>query len=153
MFRICFYFFVQFSVYSSLKSTNLKKGLFIILTILIASCSTDEGSRVVGDNLSVYYTSEWNESFAEKIAVYWKDNDLISGEKQDMKLIEYKNSYQLCIIANQTDSIETLPFEERKLLLELQKDLQETVFNKEEGGMPVEIVLCNNKFETIYTIN
>jgi len=126
----------------------LKKTLFIFLTILLASCSSENGNRIVGDQLTVYFDSAKEESIAEKIALYWKENKLLTGRKQDLKISADEKGYTLKIIASSPKENFSVPFEERKLLLQLEADLNEKV-----ADSPLEIVICNNQFEPIYNVD
>jgi len=42
-----------------------------------------------------------------------------------------------------------MSFSERKLLIDLQKNIRETIF----PDYSFELVICNNKFESIYNLN
>ena len=81
-------------------------------------------------------------------AVYFKENELISSQKQDVQLVRLKKKLQLRIIANQSKDIANMPFEERKLLTELQTSLYKEVIEA-----PFELVICNDKFEPIFNLN
>lgn len=116
--------------------------------MLTASCSSENGHSVIGDKLTVYYTNIENESIAESIALFWRENDLITGSSQDLKLVENKNNYQLLLIQSNITETFVMPFEERVLLLQLQKDL-----NAQLPISSLEIVICNNQFKPIYNIN
>ena len=128
------------------------KSLFaLIIGICLFSCEGDYGHRVVGDNLSVHYNSLEDEKMAEQIAVFWKEHDLIVDNKQDLQLVNKTDEYELRIIQSNDSApskLNEMPFNERKLLLDLQKDLSNSL-----GGVTMQIVICNSKFEPIYNIN
>tara|TARA_R110002072_G_scaffold302097_2_gene483838 strand:- start:23617 stop:24015 length:399 start_codon:yes stop_codon:yes gene_type:complete len=132
----------------------LKKGLFVAFTILLTSCSSDNGHQIVGDQLTVYFDNAEDETLAEKIAFYWKDNDLLTGEKQDLKIIRADDEYVLKIIASNPKQTANMPFEELKLLLELESDLNLNIQKVgKRANYPIEIVICDNQFEPIYNID
>lgn len=126
----------------------MKIFFFTLFIALIFSCSSDLGNKVVGGNLTVYYTDVNDQKLAESVAMYFKENELISTQKQDLQLVRLKNKIQLRLIATDEENIKNMPFEERKLLTDLQSDLYQQVFNS-----PFELVLCNNKFEPLINMN
>mgnify|MGYP006102580613 CR=1 FL=1 len=101
-----------------------------------------------GDNLTVYFPNAKNENFAEKVAIYWKDNDLITGVSQDLQLIDTEEGYQLNLIQSDAFKNEQVNFEDQKLLSILKDSLENEIFNTN-----LTIAICNNKFESIYTVN
>ena len=127
----------------------MKKGLVIFLITIVSSCSSEYGSSIVGDQLTVYFNSPSEEHIAEQIALYWKNNDLLTGQKQDLKVVESDDGvYVLKIIASEPKENFSIPFEQRKLLIELENDLNEKI-----ADSPVEIVICNNQFKPIYNVD
>ena len=127
---------------------ELKIITLILLIVFLFSCSSDQGNRVIGDKLSVYFELPKNEKVAEDIALYWKENNLLTGRKQDIKIIVGDTKNQLLLIENKSFKSEELPFSQRKLLNDLKNDLQEKIFHKK-----LEIIICNEKFESKYIIN
>lgn len=128
----------------------MKLTFLILLLGFIYSCTsdTDFGNKVVGDKFTVYFIDKNDEQLAEKIAIYFKDNDLITTQKQDVQLVRLKKSIQLRLIANAPKEINQMSFEERKLLTDLQTSLYNEVIKK-----PFELVICNDKFEPIYNLS
>lgn len=124
---------------------GVKGIVFYLLFVLLSACSGDYGHKVVGDNLTVYFTDRNDEKLAEDIAVYWKENQLIATGKQDLQLVRSKNKMELRIIANTPDNVKNMSFEERKLLSELERNMQTEV-----GEKSLQLVICNDKFEPIY---
>ena len=114
----------------------------------MSSCSTEQGNRVVGDQLSVYYDLPQDEQLAEKVAVYWRDQGFLTSQKQAVRIVHDQDGFQLLLIENENVMLDELPFRERKLLNDLKNDLQKNIF---QGNF--EIVICNTKFEPKYTIN
>lgn len=126
----------------------MKITLILLLTLLLASCGDDFGSKVVGGNLSVYYVDGSDKSKAESLAMYWKENDLIAGDKQDLQLVKFEDGYELRIIAKNPKGVKQMPFNERKLLSSLQRTLRDSI--PLDG---LELVLCDSNFKPIYNIN
>ena len=116
---------------------------------LLVGCASDNGSKIVGGNLSVYYSSENLKEKAISVAQFWKKNDLLVKTPQAIKLSKVKNQYQLQIIASEPKEVANMSFSERKTLLALQTKIKEELFADKD----FELVICNNKFESIYSIN
>ena len=112
------------------------------------SCGSDFGHKIIGDEFTVYFTDVEDQNLAEEVANYFKDNELISNQKQDVQLVRLKNKIQLRLIANDPESCSRMSFEERKLLTDLQTKLYNEVIEE-----PFELVLCNNKFEPKLNLN
>lgn len=122
--------------------------LTFIIFFALYSCSNDYGNKIVGGELSVYYMEGASIKKAEEIALYWKENNLLTGNKQDMQLEKVKDAYILKLI--QTNDVKgvNMSFNERKLLYDLQKDIREKIFSNESFSL----ALANNKFEITYKI-
>ncbi|MEJ6582642.1 MAG: hypothetical protein QNL61_01000 [Crocinitomicaceae bacterium] len=126
----------------------MKIIFFILFSLLVLSCDSDYGNKVVGDKFTVYFTDVKDQKLAEEIAVYFKENELITSQKQDLQLVRLKKKLQLRMIANQSKDIVNMSFDERKLLTELQTSLYQEVIKS-----PFELVICNDKFEPIFNLN
>lgn len=125
-------------------------SLFFLLLVLLASCTEEIGHKVVGGNFTVYFSDVSDEALATNVARYFKRNDLVTGQVQDIKLEKRKqNNYQLKLIANNPELVDDMPFDERAKLLLFQEDLEDEVFKNKR----LELVICNDQFEVIYTIN
>lgn len=123
----------------------MKGIVFCLLVILLSACAGDFAHKVVGDNLTVYFTDRNDEKLAENIALFWKENQLIAADKQDLQLVRLKETVQLRMIANVPENVKNMSFEERKLLSELEQQIQA---NMDEESL--QLVICNSKFEPIY---
>jgi len=120
----------------------------LLVFFLLSSCGNEMGNKVVGGNLSVYYLESSDKDKAESIARYWKNNDFITTQKQDLQLVQYQDGYELRLIARNPDRVKQMPFNERKLLIDLQKELMDSL---NLNGL--QLVLCNSKFDPIFNIN
>ncbi|MDG1146918.1 MAG: hypothetical protein P8N52_01305 [Crocinitomicaceae bacterium] len=120
----------------------------LLVILLFTSCGKGMGSRVVGDKLSVYYLEHSDKDKAKVIASIWRDKDLITGKKQDLQLVQFQDGYELRLIATNNIGKTQLPFNERRILLGLQRTIRDSL--KLKG---LQLVLCDSKFEPIYNIN
>ena len=127
----------------------MKRVLAFSFIFLLFGCSSDFGNKIIGGNLTVYYIEESDIDKAEEVAMFWKKNQLISVEKQDVQLVKVEGVYNLRIISNEDADAQNMSFDERKLLLELQKKVKKAIF----PNNTFELVICNNKFEPIYNLN
>ena len=127
----------------------IKQFVLIFLASFLFSCSGEYGHKVMGENLTVYFISEGDEELATSLAKYMKKRQLLSGEKQDVQLVKEGKKHYLKVIASETASVKEMPISERSLLLTLQKELQDSIFTNTQFSL----VICNDKFETIYNIN
>lgn len=129
----------------------MAKNILFMLTMLIGmiSCTDSSMNKVVGDQLTVHFENAKDEKVAEKLARFWLENELVTGQPQDIKLSSDSNSYSVGIIAVEPQSVKQLPFTEQKLLTDLRRQLRTEVFD----GEMVVLNLCNAKFETLYQVN
>ena len=130
------------------KTFTLKYILLPVFFLFLLSCNSNAENRVTGDNLTVYFPEIDNQTLAEQVAVYWRENDLVSGEKQALQVVNTKEGYQLNIIQSEAFKNEEVTFEDQKLLYILKDSLENIIFNSN-----LTIAICNNKFESIYKVN
>ena len=126
----------------------MKTIKILLILFFFTSCGKGMGHKVVGGKLSVYYLESSDKNKAETIAKIWKRKDLITGKKQDLQLVQFQDGYELRLIANNSVNRNRIPFNERKILLGLQRTIRDSL--KLEG---LQLVLCNSKFEPIFNIN
>ncbi|MEJ6777814.1 MAG: hypothetical protein QNK85_10935 [Crocinitomicaceae bacterium] len=120
----------------------------ILILFLFSSCGKETGSKIVGGNLSVYFLERSDKDKAESIAKYWKNNNLIAVGKQDLQLVRFQDGYELRLIAKNSKNVNKMPFNERKILSDLQRDISDSL--KLKG---LQLVLCNSNFKPIFNIN
>lgn len=131
-------------------ANSMGKHIFVFLSLLLfTSCSGDYGNKIIGGELSVFFVNAEDEQLAVDLAKYFKNRNLLSGQKQDVQLVREKDVHIVKVIAVDPKEAKSMPLNERKLLLELQKELQDSVFTENS----VELVVCNEKFEPIYDLN
>jgi hypothetical protein len=104
---------------------------------------------VKGGDLTVYFDREADLEKASSIAEYWKDHDLLTGKKQDLKLTFQDSTYFLYLIKRGDLDLGNTDLQEQMLLLELQKDLLEAIFKE----CDLELVITDDHFEPLTNIN
>jgi hypothetical protein len=129
----------------NMKLILLKTFIFLTIT----GCSNNFGNRLEGENLAVFYVDKKDKELATKLAFFWKDNGLIGSEPQNVRYFSSGKRHFVQLIPSDKFDSRLFSFDERKLLMELQKDLDSAVFNY----VGCEIILCNEKFEPILNIN
>jgi hypothetical protein len=124
------------------------RALLLIALFFLSGCHNDYGHSVSGDNLTVYFQNKKDQDYAEKIALFWKNENLITNTKQDLQLVQNKSVYELRIIANDLSDMGEISFEEQKLLIGLQRKIEKNVLKT-----PFNLVICNSRFEPVYSLN
>lgn len=123
----------------------------VILGILLTltACMDDHGYKVQGDDLTVYFDRETDLEKATQVANFWKEKELLTGKPQDLKLSFVDSTYYLFVIANQGVDLSTMEFKERRLLLDLQGQLQDSLFKNNT----LELVISDDHFKPLMNIN
>lgn len=127
-----------------------KMLIFLVVTsiFVLSGCESDKRNKFVGGELTVYYFDQSEAEIAKKIAFFWKENDLLTGESQDLQVRKDKDRFTVSMIAKDPKLIDKMTIDEVQLLAQLKKKLYVEVF--EEEAFTLEI--CNNRFEAIYTV-
>lgn len=126
-----------------------RKYVVVLISIfLVSACGNKYGHQVVGDQLTVYYETEDLQELAKNTAFFWKENGLVTEKKQDLQLVRNQQQIELRLIAVDPKAAKNMSFNERKLLLDLQRKM-----NTYLQVSNVEIVICNARFEPVYNIN
>lgn len=115
----------------------------------MSSCASEQGSKVTGGNLSVYFDNDKDQELATEIAHFWQANDLIADQPQDIKLTRYKKGYRLALIARDKEDAKIMMFKERKALMDLQSMLKDSIFQDKK----FEIIVTDDRFKPIVNIN
>lgn len=107
------------------------------------------GERVVDrGQLKVYFSDSTDEKIIVKFADFWIQENYIKDRPQNIKVTEgtTNEAYQIRLILREDFSPEMkIDFEELKLIGQIQQDLNNRVFQEKN----CEIVICDNKFQTI----
>ena len=125
----------------------MKKTFFLFFLLLIVSCSKGFGDKIENGNTTIFYTNKNEKVVAEKLAKYWIKNQIDGKEKQFIRILKFKEVYHLQLILREEFKSSALSFEEIKLFMELQSDLNKHVFTL----LPCRIKLCDGNFKEIYT--
>lgn len=123
-------------------------SLSVVLILLVASCQSDSDNKAIGGELTVHYENKKHQKLAETIVIFWKENDLITGKKQDLELKKVNKLFRLSMIANDTSLIDMMPFREKRLFNELKNKLWKEVFNEKN----FELIISDEKFKPLYTV-
>lgn len=123
--------------------------LFSLLLILFFACEENKGNRIEGEKIILFFDDKANFGTAKRIAEFWKENDFLGEKRQYLKLSKYGDVFYLSLIAEDKKSVHALSFYERKLLLELQKQIDSLLPKNHYSN----IVLCDSNFEPLFNIN
>lgn len=126
----------------------MKIILSLLALWLLSACGPNYGNEIHGENLTVYFENAGDKDLAKKIALYWKENDLLTGQRQSIQIESKKRKVYLRLIANEPKNGVELSFVELKDMLELQDNIRE--YTKRDH---LEIVICDGQFETLKNIN
>lgn len=121
-----------------------------MLLFFVSACSKGYGNKLTDDSIDVYFDSKEDEILANNLGKFWKKKGLTGEKKQSIRLINDDEYFQVQIIANDPKSVDKISFNELKLLLDLQTELDTTVF---KGKNSCQIVICDNTFKPIFNIN
>jgi hypothetical protein len=126
--------------------------LFICFTLVLLSsaCTKGHGNKLESDQLDIYFEFQEDEERAAAIGKFWKDNELLGDQKQTLRLTKDDKTYLLQLIATDKKEVKNMPFSELKLLLDLQKSINEAIFM---DSKPCEILLCDGSFQVLININ
>jgi hypothetical protein len=128
--------------------------MFLLLSLasvlILIGCQSDKRKSWTGSKgqFTVYYFEESEAQIAKDIAFFWKENDLLSGNKQDLQVRKDKKRFTVSMIAADPKKMSKMPFDEVQVLAQLKKKLYVDVFNQESFTLEI----CNNRFEAIYTV-
>lgn len=117
---------------------------FIFLATL--GCTDSEDSVVTGGEFSVHFDTPEDHDLAKKIVNFWKEDSLMTGRQQDVRLQRTKAGYDLTLVSIKHKSMDDLGFEEILSLTELQKRLQLKVFKENE----LSLVIGDENFKSLF---
>jgi len=119
--------------------------IILLLVIAVVGCADSEDSQVSGGEFTVHFDNTEDVELAKSIVKFWKEDSLLTGKPQDVRLVRKKKGYELLLIASKEKAKEGLNFEDLEALSELQKQLQEKVFVKSS----VSVVIADENFKVI----
>ena len=120
--------------------------LMAILFMVLIGCSDNQDSTVTGGDFSVHFQNPEDHDLAKEIVTFWKQDSLMTGNQQDVRLIRTNAGYDLMLVTVKYRSMKDLGFEEIKSLTELQKRLQRKVFREHE----VSLVIGDESFKPLF---
>ena len=127
-----------------------KSFVILVFTGLLFSCNMI-GEKVIDRGLlKVYFAESTDEKIAERFADFWIDQKYVGERPQNIKITEDLSSevFQIRLILREDLKSSTkINFDELKLLGQIQHELNSNVFDKKK----CELVICDNKFQTINT--
>lgn len=104
---------------------------------------------MIGDQLTVFYNDQQDFGLAEKVANYFRDHKLLTGKEQAVQLHRSNKLILLKLIATDSSSLKAMPFEEKKLLLSFQENLNQEV----QPDKPISLVICDDRFKPIFYVD
>ncbi len=118
--------------------------------MLLFSCAKGYGNKLTAKNLNVYFEQKKDEKAANALGKFWQDKGLVGEREQNIMLRSDKDFYYIYLI--QTKDYREIPmnFQEHKLLLELQEELDSVVF---KATKPCKIVISNERFQELQLDN
>lgn len=123
--------------------------ILTLVSFVLSACVGENSNKVGGGNFYVHFDDKEDLKVAEDIARFWKDQNLVSGKEQDIKLFNRKSSYELYLISDDKVEEFQLPAEHMQLLFDLQNDLNSTLKTQK----PIQIVISDKNFNKIININ
>ena len=120
--------------------------LAAILFLSLLGCNDNQDSTVTGGEFSVHFQNPDDHDLAKEIVTFWKEDSLMTGNPQDVRLIRTNAGYDLMLVSVKHKSMNELGFEEIKSLTELQKRLQRKVFKEHE----VSLVIGDESFKPLF---
>jgi len=117
---------------------------FVFLAVL--GCTDTQDSEVTGGEFTVHFTQPEDHELAKDIVQFWKEDSLMTGNPQDVRLKQTNAGYDLILVSIKHKSMDDLGFEEIKSLTELQKRLQRKVFKEKE----VSLVIGDETFKPLF---
>lgn len=122
--------------------------VLLVPFLMFSSCSGDEKRRIEGGDLTVYFSNDSSRDEAKKLALFWKENGFLTGNKQDVELNEFQEEFQLKLIQNPELADIDVSIKDRKNFHELMDTLNASIFTEK----PVKIHICNPNLKTITVI-
>jgi hypothetical protein len=121
--------------------------LLVLFLLLAIGCTDTKDSVVSGGEFSVYFDNAEDHDLAKEIVVFWKEDSLITGRPQDVRLQRKKIGYDLTLVSPNRKSMAELSFDEVRSLTKLQQRLQRKVFKDKE----VTLVIGDESFKPLFT--
>lgn len=121
--------------------------LLVLFLLFSIGCSDTKDSVVSGGEFSVYFNNAEDHDLAKEIVNFWKEDSLITGRPQDVRLQRKESGYNLTLVSIKKKRLEELSFDEVSSLTKLQQRLQRKVFKDQE----VTLVIGDESFKPLFT--
>ncbi|GAB5418072.1 MAG: hypothetical protein Crog4KO_31520 [Crocinitomicaceae bacterium] len=135
----------EMPIFVSLIISGMRCLLFFIFLAAIG-CTDTQDSTVTGGEFTVHFSDPNDHDLAKEIVTFWKEDSLMTGNPQDVRLKRTNAGYDLMLVSVKHERMEDLGFEEISALTELEKRLQRKVFKEKE----LTLVIGNENFETLF---
>lgn len=119
---------------------------FAIVLLTFIGCADSSDSQVTGGEFTVHFENKEDHELAKEIVAFWKNDSLMTGKPQDVRLSRTNKGYDLMLISTKLKRSEDLTFEDIKSLSTLQQRLQVKVFGAED----VALVIGDENFKPLF---
>ncbi len=114
------------------------------------SCSKGFGNKLEGDGYDVYFEFKEDEALANSLGKFWAKKDLVGKNKQSIRLTKDDEYYFIQLVASNKSQVTQMPYNELKLLFDLQNEIDSVIFKDKKS---CQIVICDGSFNPLYNIN
>ena len=123
--------------------------LLSLIVLAFIGCADSSDSQVTGGEFTVHFENKEDHELAKEIVEFWKEDSLMTGKPQDVRLKRTNKGYDLLLISNKMKSKKDLTFDDIKSLTTLENRLQTKVF----GSETVTIVIADENFKPLFSPN
>ena len=128
----------------------MKLLVFLCVLLLSQACSDGQGNKLVAKNLTIYFDQKEVEDKANFLGKFWQNKGLVGERPQSIKLTRSEGTFYIHLIISEEFKESELVFDEKKLLLNLQREMDTTIFKGEKG---CQILICDAALKPILNIN
>ena len=128
----------------------MKLLVFLCVLLLSQACSDGQVNKLVAKNLTIYFDQKEVEDKANFLGKFWQNKGLVGERPQSIKLTRSEGTFYIHLIISEEFKESELVFDEKKLLLNLQREMDTTIFKGEKG---CQILICDAAFKPILNIN
>ena len=126
--------------------------LLPILTVafILVSCTKGFGNKLTDPDVDIYFEFKEDEQIATELGRYWKSNGFTGNQHQSIRLTKDDEYFYVQLITKDKSGVTQIPFNELKLLMSLQQNLDSAILKGEKG---CQIVICDDRFNPLVNIN
>ena len=128
----------------------MKLFVFLCILLLSQSCSNGKDNKLIAKNLTIYFDQKEEVDKANLLGKFWQTKGLVGQRPQSLKLTRSEGTFYIHLIISEEFKGSELVFDEKKLLLDWQRELDTTIFKGEKG---CQILICDADFKPIVNIN